>query len=88
MACSERLPTRLNPLAERACFSFPLLHLIFSYYAEGCVASCVPQARGHVRLRRAAAAAAPPAPAPAPARLRRGPSAICLPHSRSYGGSL
>jgi hypothetical protein len=41
MACSERLPTRLTPLAERACFSFPLLHLILSYYAEGCMASCM-----------------------------------------------
>jgi hypothetical protein len=44
MAYSERLPTRLNPLAERACFSFHLLHLIFSYYAKGCMASCM---RGH-----------------------------------------
>ena len=34
-------PTLLNTLAERTCFSFPLLHLIFSYYAEGCVASCM-----------------------------------------------
>jgi hypothetical protein len=31
----------LNTLAEQTCFSFPLLHLIFSYYAEGCMASCM-----------------------------------------------
>jgi hypothetical protein len=40
MAHSECLPARLNPLAETACFSFPLLHLIFSYYAEVRMASC------------------------------------------------
>ena len=38
---SEGLPTRLNPLAGRTCFSFPLLHLIFPCYAEGCMASCM-----------------------------------------------
>jgi hypothetical protein len=41
VAYSEGLPTRLSPLAERTCFSFPLLPLLFSYYAEGCMASCM-----------------------------------------------
>jgi hypothetical protein len=31
IAYSERLSTRLKPLPERTCFSFPLLHIIFSY---------------------------------------------------------
>ena len=35
MAYSECLPTRLNPLAERKYFSFPLLRLIFSYLYGG-----------------------------------------------------
>jgi hypothetical protein len=39
MSYSECLPTRLNPLAKRPCFSFPLLHLSFFYYAEGCMAT-------------------------------------------------
>jgi hypothetical protein len=39
MEYSECLPTRLNPLAERTSFSFPLFHRILSYYAEGCTAS-------------------------------------------------
>ena len=43
MACSERLPTRLDPLADRTCFSF--LHLILFYYAEGFMASCM---RDHI----------------------------------------
>ena len=37
MAYSECLPTVLTPLAERACCSFPLLHLI----SEGCVEGCM-----------------------------------------------
>ena len=41
MEYSECLPTLLKPLTERTCFSFPLLHLIFFYYAEGCMASCM-----------------------------------------------
>ena len=36
MACPECLPTRLNPLAERACFSQALSDdLISSYYVGG-----------------------------------------------------
>jgi hypothetical protein len=45
MAYSECLSTCSNPLAERTCFSFPLLYLTFFYYAEGCMARCM---RDHI----------------------------------------
>ena len=35
MAYSERLPTRLNPLAERTCFSQVLLGLAFNGFCHG-----------------------------------------------------
>ena len=33
--------TLSDSLAERTCIFFPLVHLIFSYYAEDCTVSCM-----------------------------------------------